>query len=620
MESTPTSPQDVLPQIASSQKALLQKALPQDISQQRVPPQTPRRRWLLLAALSGLALVYTAIYISQMSEAYIDFGDGNYLYIARRLNEGLVLYRDILSPQPPIHVCVGALLLRLGGWLGSPLYTVRIFSMLLHLATMAIVALLALKIFGRVAAAIAAAVLYLLVPIGFWWTLGYQSEPFEMAFLLASTLFFLDFKPRSLVLAGALAAAAPFCNMTAVPFLLFNIAFLLIRRPRLAPYYLAPIAVVGVIVAGVFEWATGAYFQNVFFNQVGTFPKEEILRLSPYGPQTLAQYALSKLASQGLKVLMFDGPWIIWGLAGLALIPKEIAPERPLRSYVAWLTAAGLLSICFVAKGATMDYIFTLGEPILCVVGGGMWAGLFRVPGSEFRVPSCSARGQGSGIRGQESEVRDQGLEVRDQGLEVKGQETAQRDLESGDENSQSAIRNPQSAIANRQSSIVNRQSSILCLALLAVAGVVWFGCYGAGLIVRTLQGEQFEMSLQKIQWVKELTDNNSKPGDAIIAHPYFAFLTGRRLVEEYSEIYIWNIKYGNEMIVDKRPGEGVAKLERMAQAIRERRVPIIFLDMNQTGRHEIIRAALAAGKYELKTKSLRSLNTPFEVWVPGQG
>jgi len=532
------------------------------------------------AILAVLALAYAAVFISQMSEAYIDFGDGNYLYIARRLTQGVVLYRDILSPQPPIHVCAGALLLKLGDLFGQPLYTVRAFSMLLHLATMWIVAWIARKVFSSrgeafaTIAALAAAALYLMLPIGFWWSFGYQSEPFEMAFLLASTLFFLDFAPRSMLIAGLLAAGAPFCNMTAVPFLVFNALFLLVCRRRLLLYYLAPILVLGCVVAGAFEAVTGAFFQNVFFNQVGTFPKEEILRLHPSGPQTLAQYVIHKIVVYGSKALWLDGPWILWGVAGVFLVPQDGNEERPLRSYTAWLLVAGLLSICFVAKGATVEYIFTLGEPILCVLGGGLWASLLGVP----------------------------------------------------------PLGGPFSPIPSDETTPTARLKAVHLA--VALAGVVWFAFSGVPLIYATLRGDQWEMKNDAVQAVKELVDRYSKPGDAIIAHPYFAFITNRRLVEEYSEVFIWNIKYANEVEVDKKPGEGVAKINAMAALLRERRVPIVFLDMIQTGKVREIREALE-GRYRV-IKDIRprgalilhppepgvwyaTLNFPFLVLAPEQ-
>ena len=487
-------------------------------------------------ALGAMGLAYTVAVVAQLSEAYIDFGDGNYLYIASRLLDGVVLYRDILSPQPPMHVCVGAALLWVGEFLGSPLYTVRVFSLLLHLGTMLIVARLAWRLSTSRVAAVCAAGLYLLAPIGFWWTIGFQSEPFEMAFLLASTLFFLDFKPRSMIVAGLLAAGGPLCNMTAVPFVLFNILYLLIRRPRLLLWYLAPILGIWGVVAATFEIATGAFFENVFFNQVGTFPKNEILQQNSSGPQTLTQYVIMKLMSQGAKVLMLDGPWIVWGIAGLFMLPKD--DERLDRTYVIWLAIAGLLSIVFVTKGATMDYIFTLGEPILCATGGLVWAALFVRP----------------------------------------------------------------------------RRGVIVALTLV---GALWFVGIGAWtltginllraeedetvqahksafmVITDTLRGRQYELTDDVVQEVKRLIERHSQPGEAIIAHPHMAFIADRPLVEEYSEIFIWNIKRAVELVVDKKPGLGVAKLESMAAELRARRVPIIFLDMNQTGRHEIILEAL---------------------------
>ena len=176
-------------------------------------PRAARRSPMpaVAVALAALGAAYAAVALSSISEAYVDFGDGNYLYIASRLLEGKALYRDILSPQPPLHVCVGAALLWVGRLAGEPLTAVRVFSILLHLLTMAIVARLAWRLFGGQpsddrppdrlgpTAAVAAAALYLLAPIGFWWTLCFESEPFEMAFLLASTLWFLDLKPRSMV-------------------------------------------------------------------------------------------------------------------------------------------------------------------------------------------------------------------------------------------------------------------------------------------------------------------------------------------------------------------------------------------------------------------------------------
>ena len=46
-----------------------------------------------------MGLVWLAVGIATLNEGYIDFGDGNYMYISWRMSEGAMLYRDILSPQ-----------------------------------------------------------------------------------------------------------------------------------------------------------------------------------------------------------------------------------------------------------------------------------------------------------------------------------------------------------------------------------------------------------------------------------------------------------------------------------------------------------------------------------------
>ncbi|MCA9426139.1 MAG: hypothetical protein KC994_13745, partial [Candidatus Omnitrophica bacterium] len=65
-------------------------------------------------ALWGLiVLVYILIIRVPFNHAYLDFGDGNYQYISWRMTEGVSLYTDILSPQPPFHLWTGAALVKL---------------------------------------------------------------------------------------------------------------------------------------------------------------------------------------------------------------------------------------------------------------------------------------------------------------------------------------------------------------------------------------------------------------------------------------------------------------------------------------------------------------------------
>jgi hypothetical protein len=66
-------------------------------------------------------VLYAALVVTHWGEDYIDFGDGNYLYISSRIADGMVLYRDIMAPQPPCHLYLGALLIKIGRLIGHPL-------------------------------------------------------------------------------------------------------------------------------------------------------------------------------------------------------------------------------------------------------------------------------------------------------------------------------------------------------------------------------------------------------------------------------------------------------------------------------------------------------------------
>src|SRR5258708_6688069 len=101
--------------------------------------------------LAALGLIYALYTLAQWNEGYIDFGDGNYMYIAKRIAQGVVPYRDILAPQPPCHLFLGAAIVRLSQFFhaDSALYFFRAFSLLLHLLTFGLVVALARRAWGR---------------------------------------------------------------------------------------------------------------------------------------------------------------------------------------------------------------------------------------------------------------------------------------------------------------------------------------------------------------------------------------------------------------------------------------------------------------------------------------
>src|SRR5687768_242352 len=88
--------------------------------------------WLCLLIL---AAIYSALVIAHWNRGHLDFGDGNYMYDSWRISQGAVLYKEILAPQPPLHLLIGSLIARAASLAGlaHPLFAFRAFSVLLHL-------------------------------------------------------------------------------------------------------------------------------------------------------------------------------------------------------------------------------------------------------------------------------------------------------------------------------------------------------------------------------------------------------------------------------------------------------------------------------------------------------
>jgi hypothetical protein len=64
---------------------------------------------------------------------------------------------------------------------------------------------------------------------------------------------------------------------------------------------------------------------------------------------------------------------------------------------------------------------------------------------------------------------------------------------------------------------------------------------------LETLNERQFEQNEEGLDLVAHYIERYSKPGDSIVSDPYYAFVTHRLLVEEYSELFLWTLKYSLE-------------------------------------------------------------------------
>jgi hypothetical protein len=518
------------------------------------PPFTLPARFALAVA----AAAHAAFVIAQWSRAYIDFGDGNYLYIATRIAEGAIVYRDILAPQPPAHLFLGALLVKLAGWAGleSPLYLVRGFSLLLHLATFLLVADLARRAWASSAAGVVAGVIYLLLPIGLWWSMAYQSEPLEIFFLVAMMEFAIRRGRRADVLTGIFGALAALTNATAAPFLLVLIVYMLARNPKRAAWIALPaIALAGAVTAALEIWTGGYFLQNAVFNQVGTYPKGNFIG-----------YAFRKIANEGADILLLEGPFIVLAVMGLMRFLKETALEAEARDGLAWFGAATMASFLYVTKGGTVDYIYCLAEPALAIFGAGELIALWNLNQSAARESMTRAW----------SPLLLRLCLFAFLALVALGRPLVHY--------------------------IRLWNQSAYELPDLAHAGVREDGTPGTNVE-------------QVVRWIERY----SKPGDTILTPPFYAFLAKRKIWEDYSELFIWRIKDHNDRLENNPQGEGWSKSRALADAIARRELSIVIIEMDQQGQLPEILSAIEQHYQSILPEGefYRTLNTRLGIYIP---
>lgn len=530
----------------------------------------PRYRLAHVAWMLAAMAAYCAFIVPQWSAAYIDFGDGNYMYIASRIAEGGVVYRDILAPQPPMHLFTGAGIIRMyeavrgslpESWRRDhPIFAFRAFSLLLHLATFLLVVRLGGRAWGRAAAGVTAGVVYMALPLTLWWSMGYQSEPLEVFFLVAMMNCALGGSRGGDLFAGILGALAAMTNATAAPFLLVLILYMGIVNWRRA----VRIAVPSLLLAGAMTlvmefYASGTFLRNAVLNQTGTYP-----------PEGFADYALGKLRREGTDIFYREGLFIIAALLGLFRFVHVSPLNGEARGGLVWFCLATMASFLYVTKGGTVDYIFSLAGPAVAVMGAGLWVEVASFRGEVF-----------DRITGGHRPLR-------------------RRLLESG-----------------IPRLVAGFFLALMMLPTLYFYGDLWtqraFELPDLDHAPRAADGSPGSNVEQVAFWIGKY----SKPGDRILAPPFYAVLTGRHLWGDYSEIFIWTIKDHNDRTANDPDGEGYRKTLAMADAIRNGEIPIVILELDQTGRLPEVMKALQKAYRPVLEEPYRTLNTRLGIFVP---
>ncbi len=364
----------------------IQPDTPESTGSPEEPPKKIKRKRsmhsnALLLFTAGLT-IYIFLAILSINNKYVDFGDGNYLYISWRITEGDLLYKDLPSPQPPLLLFLGAFWLNLLD--GDPTL-VRLWQVLQHALTACCIWGIAAQLFKRPIFSAWAACIYLFLPEGVWWSAGFQSEPLLILLLCFNLLIFIkavqEDKPTIGLYASAfIAALCCYTNMTALPYILLQWFFVGFRFRRFFIRYSLALMIPGIIIFIVmWFYSQGLYIEHVFFRQVGTYPNESIF-------QTI-KYFLFKLYAEGGDIVFYEGGFLFAAMAGILLYTSEDGKD-PVIEYVLWWAVFSIGSIIFVTKGGTVEYIFTLGEPAVALFSAYFLLTLFAASGISFRLSS----------------------------------------------------------------------------------------------------------------------------------------------------------------------------------------------------------------------------------------
>jgi len=182
-----------------------------------------------------------------------------------------------------------------------------------------------------------------------------------------------------------------------------------------------------------------------------------------------------------------------------------------------------------------------------------------------------------------------------------------------------SEVRSPESKVQSLKSSLATAALIVLGLVVLLARPALWIH----EVLVKQIP---HELDTENTQKVRSLIESHSRPDQAILAAPYYAFLSRRKLIAEYSEFFIWDIMYRLEQRVDRRAGQATHKVEAIADGLRKKAIPVVVVNLVMRDGHpepmqifsvEPIGEALAANYKSLLSEPIRKTDRLVDVLVP---
>lgn len=137
---------------------------------------------------------------------------------------------------------------------------------------------------------------------------------------------------------------------------------------------------------------------------------------------------------------------------------------------------------------------------------------------------------------------------------------------------------------------------------------------------ILTLRGTNYELDAAEVNRVVAVIQQQTKSTDLIFAPPYFAFLAERKIVGEFSEQFVWFMKYANYVRYHEGNPKTMHWIAAMSKLIEDKQVKFIMLNIDpsrgqQTGQIGPIRDAVDANYYPVGELQMR--NETLTIFLP---
>ncbi len=305
-------------------------------------PSPPAGLLPATAVLLALCAAYWPAAMRPSSHAYLDYVDGYYLYVSQRMAQGAVLYSGVMGVQPPGIYVVGAALFRLYDHLAAA----RVYSGLLHCATIILMAAVSYRLSGRRAEALLAAAIFTVAPYGLLWSRLFDPNPLVTFLSLSSLWALLGDRTRWAAAAGGFAALALLTKVWYLPVGGITIVWLAMRRrEQLAPF------VTGLALPALVAFALGTLSAGDAFRQG--------LLVQDASPISGSWFETSIY-----HVLSDDWPLLLLGLAGARAMWRRGDERHHLVAL--WIPCSCLVILATVKEGTAWP-VFQFAEPFLAI-------------------------------------------------------------------------------------------------------------------------------------------------------------------------------------------------------------------------------------------------------------